>query len=226
MPPGNGGKPCERPAGFPWALCDRRKSDGFVFELKDCDGDGVPDPTCLKVDVNDPVRGQSLDGGAAFGVIESAHGCRDTWQQGACKPSGQLLLIGGSSSQLWAVVDEGSHGEQLWLFDADKDSEDKGVLTGPPVLSRECHVVYVTKYAPHCADPSSWAATLRTLQIVSFLERSLPLLRWPRGARSVRPSQVHRNTRQFKGHRLGLWCGIHRPPESRCESSRIHVVMV
>ena len=42
-----------------------------MFAMKDCDGDGVADPTCRE--------------GGQFGVVQSSAGCRvDTWPNGKC----------------------------------------------------------------------------------------------------------------------------------------------
>ena len=45
---------------------------GAMFELRDCDADGIPDPTCT-------------DSRGRFGVLQSSKGCEDSWPQGECK---------------------------------------------------------------------------------------------------------------------------------------------
>ena len=52
---------------------------GAVFEMRDCDGDGIPDPTC------------SDDSGQS-GVIQSSKGCADSWPQGTCNPSNDFCF--------------------------------------------------------------------------------------------------------------------------------------
>ena len=49
-----------------------------TFEFKDCDGDGIADPTC---------KGPE----GKFGVIQSSKGCADSWPGGTCKSSGNVF---------------------------------------------------------------------------------------------------------------------------------------
>jgi len=59
------------------AMCPRKPNwcshSGAVFELKDCDADGIPDPTCKD--------------SSSFGVIQSSKGCADSWPNGECESS-------------------------------------------------------------------------------------------------------------------------------------------
>merc|ERR1712029_1214417 len=55
---------CPRPSGW----CSH---EGTSFALKDCDGDGVPDPTCSDTE-------------GKFGVISSNDYCSDSWPKGRC----------------------------------------------------------------------------------------------------------------------------------------------
>jgi len=55
---------CPRPTGW----CSH---EGTSFALKDCDGDGVPDPTCSDTE-------------GKFGVISSNDYCSDSWPKGRC----------------------------------------------------------------------------------------------------------------------------------------------
>ena len=54
---------CPRPGG--WCTHDT------TYEEKDCDGDGIADPTCD-------------DGLGNFGVISSKNSCSDSWPNGNC----------------------------------------------------------------------------------------------------------------------------------------------
>jgi len=45
--------------------------EGADFEIRDCDADGIPDPTCK-------------DGQGRFGVIQSSKNCADSWPNGKC----------------------------------------------------------------------------------------------------------------------------------------------
>jgi len=56
---------CPRPPY--WCSPDKNAT----FALRDCDGDGVPDPICLDINGN-------------FGVISSADDCIDSWPEGRC----------------------------------------------------------------------------------------------------------------------------------------------
>ena len=56
---------CPRPAG--WCV-----HTGSSYNKKDCDGDGILDPTCL---------GRQ---GRKFGILSSLGGCKDTWPSGTC----------------------------------------------------------------------------------------------------------------------------------------------
>ena len=51
---------------------------GAVFSMKDCDGDGIADPTCK-------------DSSGDFGVLQSSKGCADSWPRGTCNPEGNLF---------------------------------------------------------------------------------------------------------------------------------------
>ena len=46
--------------------------------MKDCDGDGIADPTCK-------------DSSGNFGVLQSSKGCADSWPRGTCNPEGNLF---------------------------------------------------------------------------------------------------------------------------------------
>jgi len=57
---------CGRPRGW----CSHA---GAVFEMKDCDGDGIPEPTCK-------------DKVGNFGARLTGSKCKDTWPRGTCNP--------------------------------------------------------------------------------------------------------------------------------------------
>ena len=59
------GTACKRPSS---GWCGQEGSK--YYKLRDCDGDGVPDPTCSN-------KGQ-------FGVVSSANNCQDSWPNGTC----------------------------------------------------------------------------------------------------------------------------------------------
>jgi len=61
---GNGGSAC--PKSTSWCT-----HPGSTYVLQDCDGDGKPDHTCGDLSEN-------------FGVIQTAHGCVDSWPKGQC----------------------------------------------------------------------------------------------------------------------------------------------
>jgi len=63
------GRSCPRPDGW----CSH---DGAKYELKDCDGDGIPDPVCSD--------------SKHFGVRQSNAGCKDTWPTGKCVTTGNM----------------------------------------------------------------------------------------------------------------------------------------
>merc|ERR1712212_1394524 len=63
----NGAKACPRIPG--WCV-----HAGASFSLKDCDGDGVRDPTCS-------------DNQGQFGIISSADNCRSIWPNARCGSS-------------------------------------------------------------------------------------------------------------------------------------------
>merc|ERR1719461_11240 len=67
---------CERPEG--WCIGDS------TYELKDCDGDGIPDHTCSH--------------GDWFGVIMSSDSCRDSWPNGSCDIAGSAGSDAGDRS--------------------------------------------------------------------------------------------------------------------------------
>merc|ERR1719187_3175168 len=60
------------------AGCPRRKGwcahEGGTFQMIDCDGDGIPDPTCSDIKGN-------------FGVLKSSKKCADDWPHGKCQKS-------------------------------------------------------------------------------------------------------------------------------------------
>ena len=64
--PADYSKQCTRPSGW----CAHSSS---TYELRDCDGDGVPDPTCSD--------------GNSLGVRQSTLNCKDSWPKGVCKPA-------------------------------------------------------------------------------------------------------------------------------------------
>jgi len=60
------GRVCQRPKGW----CSGK---GQVYNLVDCDRDGIPDPTCYE------------SAGAKMGVLYSSKGCRESWPNGKCE---------------------------------------------------------------------------------------------------------------------------------------------
>eukprot|EP00493_Phyllostaurus_siculus_P022880 UN23214 len=60
---------CARPNN--WCV-----GSAYVYEFKDCDGDGFEDHTCTRSDRNE------------FGVIQTANNCADSWPHGGqCRTS-------------------------------------------------------------------------------------------------------------------------------------------
>jgi hypothetical protein len=57
-------KQCPRPSNW----CTHA---GATYKLKDCDGDGIPDPTCVST-------------GESGALLSSSKNCKDTWPRGKC----------------------------------------------------------------------------------------------------------------------------------------------
>jgi hypothetical protein len=85
-------KVCPRPSKW----CTHRRA---TYELRDCDGDGIPDPTCFE---------GLLRSAVTVGSWLSGSNCKDTWPRGKCtrKPAAVLgeVVLAAAPSQFQVVL--------------------------------------------------------------------------------------------------------------------------